>query len=229
MKIIIAGNWKCNPSSLSEAKKLFNLIEQGIKKIEKNALNKLEIIICPPFVYLSQISGLSSYLKLGGQDCFWQNPRKGKGSFTGEISPLMLKKIGLKYVIIGHSERRKYQQESDQIINKKIKSALQIGLKPIVCIADLKQLKNSLKGIEKPENIIIAYEPLFAIGTGKACSWEKAKEIRQKIGFKRVLYGGSVNSNNALDYIKKAGYQGLLIGGASLKPNEFIKIIKQFV
>lgn len=224
-KIFIVANWKCNPLTLEEAKALLSGIKQRIKNIKKSAFNKIEIVICPPFIYLACFLKTGPYIKIGGQNCFWQN---SVGAFTGEISPLMLKKMGLKYVIIGHSERRKLHKETDLLVNKKIKAALASGLRPIVCIASLAQLKNSLKGIDKTRDLIIAYEPLFAIGTGKACSVERAKKYRQKINFSQVLYGGSVKAENALDYVKKAGFQGLLIGGASLKDKEFAKIIKRF-
>ena len=125
------------------------------------------------------------------------------------------------YVIIGHSERRKYFQEDKQTTIKKIKAALDADLKPILCIDKISQIPAEFK------EIIIAYEPVSAIGTGKPYSFEKAKQIREKIKFNQVLYGGSVNSENAFDYVKKAGFQGLLIGGASLKAQEFIKIIEK--
>ena len=221
--IFIVANWKMNPQTLTEAKKLFSLIKKGIKE-NKNE----EIIICPPFIFLSCIQDLrftskqaSSNIKIGSQDCFWENPPTGGGAFTGEVSPKMLKELGVEYVIIGHSERRK-MGESNQIISKKIKAALSAGLKPILCIDKTSQIPKNAK------EIIIAYEPLFAIGTGKPCTIERAKKTRGLIKHNQVLYGGSVNSQNALDYIKKAGFQGLLIGGASLDPKEFIKIINLF-
>jgi len=169
----------------------------------------------------------SKRVKLGAQDCFWEE----KGAYTGEISPLMLKSVGCSYVIIGHSERRKHLKETDLMVNKKVKLALQLGLKPILCIANLSQVKNSLKGIKWKKNLILAYEPVFAIGTGKACTIGKAKKMRITVKKKLIkdvpiLYGGSVNSQNAGNYIKEAGFQGLLIGGASLDPREFLKILR---
>jgi triosephosphate isomerase len=206
MKPLIVANWKCNPDTLKEAKFLFDKVKN------------LGAVICPPFVYLSSLGqGL-----FGAQDVFWQNG----GAYTGEISPVMLKNLGVKYVIIGHSERRKYQKETNEVIEKKLQIALMVGLKPILCIDKISQLPRSLKGL------IIAYEPLFAIGTGKACSIEKGREMRikiEKIVGKNtpILYGGSVNSSNAASYIKEAGFQGLLVGGASLKAVEFIDIVKK--
>ncbi len=221
MDPLIVANWKCNPNSLAEAKKLFNLIEKGIKNIKN-----VEVVICPPFIYLFQLSGLT----LGAQNCFWEN----KGAFTGEISPLMLKNIGCKYVIIGHSERRRYFKETCIMVNKKLKAVLANNLKPILCIDNINQVKRALKGISKKEvkKIVIAYEPIFAIGTGKVCSISKAKKmnfsIKKILGeTAAILYGGSVNSKNAKDFIEKAEFQGLLIGKASLNPKEFVKIIKK--
>ena len=239
MKPLIIANWKCNPTTQQEAKRLFNLVKRGIKSIKNT-----EVVICPPFLYISNLKSQISNLKLGAQDCFWEE----KGAFTGEISSLMLKNLGCQYVIIGHSERRKYQQEKDSMIYKKIEAALKRGLKPILCIDKISQirehqrsvkmnevhrLKKGIKGIIKKDfkKIILAYEPLFAIGTGKPCSIDKAKKMRIAIKKKLnknilILYGGSINSQNARDYVKKAGFQGLLVGGASLNAQEFIKIVK---
>ncbi|XOB46234.1 MAG: triose-phosphate isomerase [Candidatus Nealsonbacteria bacterium] len=231
-KIFIIGNWKCNPTSLKKASNLFNSIRRGIEDV-KNA----EVVICPPFVYLSLLGAPSSArrrasyggLAFGSQNCF----REERGAFTGEISPLMLTDLGCKYVIIGHSERRSHLSEKDAEINKKLKAALKQNLRPILCIDKISQIKRGIKGILKSQikKIIVAYEPIWAIGTGKACSFSQAKRfnlsIKKVLGKKHpVLYGGSVNSQNALGYIKESKFQGLLIGGASLKPKEFIKIVK---
>ena len=204
MKPLIVANWKMNPPTLKEAKLLFNRVK------------KAGGVICPPFVYLSTLKAN------GAQDVSWEE----KGAFTGEVSPLMLKDLGVKYVILGHSERRKYQKETNEMIAEKLKAALKTGLKPILCIDKISQIPRNIK------RVIIAYEPLFAIGTGKACSPARAKQMRlaikKVVGSKvPVLYGGSVNSQNARDYIRQAGFQGLLIGGASLNPQEFIDIIKR--
>jgi triosephosphate isomerase len=225
MKPLVVANWKMNPETLAEAKKLFNSVAKGVKNI-KNA----EVVICPPFVYIPHIPHTNKYnIRLGAQDCFWEE----KGAYTGEISPKMLKDLGVRYVILGHSERRKYQNETDSMINRKIKAALKEGLKVILCIEMISQIKKDLAGISGKElgNLILAFEPVSAIGTGKPYSIEKAKNANFAIlrSLKRnipVLYGGSVNSQNAKNYIKEAKFQGLLIGGASLNPREFIKIIK---
>ena len=206
-------------TKFSQAKRLFNSVKNGLKNIKNT-----EVVICPPFVYLPVLKieskSPSFTISFGGQSCFWEE----KGAFTGEVSPTMLKDLGCDYVILGHSERRKYLKETDEMINKKIKAVLSLGLKPILCIANLTQLKKSLRGIE--DKVIIAYEPVFAIGTGKPCTIEKAKKMRNLIKYPVVLYGGSVNSQNATDYIKMAGFQGLLVGGASLDSEEFIKLAK---
>ena len=239
MKTLIVANWKCNPTTLSEAKRIFDLVKKGVDKIENK--KKVEVVVCPPFVYLSIInnqlvtssSQARAMIKLGAQDVFWENPPAGGGAFTGEISAKMLKNLGCGYVIIGHSERRKYFKETDETINKKLKAALENGLKAILCIDKKSQIKNALKGIAKKQfkNLILAYEPVFAIGTGKPCSIEKARKmnflIRKAVKINiKILYGGSVDSQNAADFIKKAKFHGLLVGGASLKPKEFVKIVK---
>ena len=237
MKSIIIANWKMNPVTIRKAETLFNLVERGIKNIKKiypELSRRIEVVICPPFIYLSTL-GASAFAKgcgglaLGSQNVFWEE----KGAFTGEISPKMLKDLGCQYVILGHSERRKYVQETDEMINKKIKKVLKAQLKPILCVDNVSQVKKGLKGVLKKDlkKLILAYEPIWAIGTGKACSLDKAKNMKNKIqrilgNEVKILYGGSVNSKNAAHYIKQAGFQGLLIGSASLNPKEFIKIIK---
>ena len=223
-KTFIVANWKMNPLTLEEAKQLLNAVEGGMGNLKNS-----EVVICPPFVYLSVFKPQALELKLGAQNCYSQE----KGAFTGEVSPNMLKDLGCEYVIIGHSERRKYQKESDEIVNEKIKAALKANLKPIFCIDNIDQIKKDIEGLSQQDlgNLMVAYEPIWAIGTGKACGIPEAKEMN--ISMKEILggdvptlYGGSVNSQNAEGYIKEAGFQGLLIGGASLKPEEFIEIIR---
>lgn len=240
MKTLIIGNWKMNPQAPAKAKLLFDSIKRGIKDVKN-----VEAVICPPFVYLANLQQTTNNLQLGAQDCYWEE----EGAFTGEISPLMLKNLGVKYVIIGHSERRRYLNETDEIINKKLKAALKQKLKPILCIGEIekerkagktldvlkRQLKYDLKSIFNFKsnilNLTIAYEPVWAIGTGKACGISEAKEInlfiRKTVGNSpRIIYGGSVNSQNARSFILEAKFQGLLPGSASLNPQEFIGIIK---
>ncbi len=253
METIIVANWKMNPQSLPKAKELFNSVRNWIKK-NSNILQSVRIIICPPFVYLESISKLLKTknfrlkVELGAQNLFWEE----KGAFTGEISPKMLKNLGVKYVIVGHSERRKILGESDEMINKKLKAAIKAKIKPILCIGEtfeerkrgktFKVLKNQLtKSLThlttQPLNyLILAYEPIWAIGTGNPCKPEDAKEVLlflrkftqplfRSITQTLILYGGSVNSKIAKDYIK-IGFDGLLVGGASLKKTEFVEIIK---
>ena len=254
MEPLIIANWKCNPVSFFEAKKLFGEIKKNTKGI-----GSAETVICPPFIYLSDIKRLSSNIKLGAQNCFFEN----KGAFTGEISPLMFKNLGVEYVILGHSERRKYFGETDEMIGKKLIAAMKVKLKPILCIGETKeereeektaeilktQLKNALTPVASCQlpvaSLIVAYEPIWAIGTGNSCLPAEAmsnllfikKQLMKyrEIGAKpisrnrretiKILYGGSVNSKNAKDYID-AGFDGLLVGGASLKAKEFGRIVK---
>ena len=249
MKTLIVANWKMNPSTKKEAKKLFDSVRKSTKGIKN-----IEVVICPPFVYLSLFSGL----KLGAQNVFYLSADrqvKKSGAFTGEVSPLMLKDLGVEYVIIGHSESRKYLNETDEVINKKIKESLLIGLKPILCVGETDEEKNSgkklevlevqitqaLKGVMKSEakNIVIAYEPVWSIGTGNNCSVDETmssilliRKIISKLYNReiadttKIIYGGSVDSKNTNSYITQTGVNGLLVGGASLNAEEFIEIIK---
>ena len=256
MKTLIVANWKMNPQKLVEAKRLFN----SFRKISNN--KEIELVVCPPFVFLIALKGK---IKLGAQNCFW----KEKGAFTGEISAKMLKGLGCSHVIIGHSERRRYFIETNEIItdqrsdiskpcfviNEKIKACLRQKLKPILCVGETKeekdkvktqdilksQIQNCFKGISKgsAKNIIIAYEPVWAVNTKKACEVDEAMtnlllirkilsqiyscSLAQDI---QILYGGGISSKNVSPYIKEAGFQGLLVGAASLDSKEFIKIVK---
>ena len=231
MKNLIAANWKMNPSTKKEAEEIFNGIKKGIHGANS------EIVVCPPSVYLSELKGLA----LGAQNVYFEE----KGAFTGEISAAMIKELGVEYVIIGHSERRKYFGETDEVVNKKIKRALDSGLKVIFCIGETaeerdagkknevlkRQTQEGLKDIVDIDNVNVAYEPVWAIGTGNNCSVEETKEsidfIRQFVKKEtRILYGGSVKSENSGEYIKTAGANGLLVGGASLNAEEFVKIVK---
>jgi len=245
-KKIIIGNWKMN-LNLSEAQDLvFKL------KGEVNTKTSAEVAVCPSFVYLSAISNIlkGSNIYLGAQNMSNQE----SGAFTGEISPSMLKDFNVKMVIIGHSERRQVFNETDEEVNAKIKTALKHEFTPIFCCGEeLKTreankaeefVKNQvLAGIkdlskEQIEKLIIAYEPIWAIGTGKVCSGEDAnkiiKMIRNVIKEKssleiservRILYGGSVKSDNFNETIKYSDIDGGLVGGASLKADEFLKLI----
>lgn len=246
---IIVGNWKMF-TNLSQAKELVNSLKTSVGK-----MTEIEIGVCPPFVYLAPIKALleGSNIKFGAQNCHWMN----EGAFTGEVSPTMLKDIGCSYIIIGHSERRHQMGETDEIINKKIKSVLASGLNPIFCIGELlqereegktetvlrRQLEQGLDGItpEQVNNIIIAYEPVWAIGTGKTATPGQAQEthsfIRKFIAIMftenvakntRIMYGGSVKPENSAQLSAQPDIDGFLVGGASLKADSFSRIILNY-
>ena len=242
---MIAGNWKMN-TTVSEAKELVKVMRSELDKI-----TDIDMVICPPFVSLAPVKELikGSSIKLGAQNIYFAE----KGAYTGEISPLMI--AGLcDFIIIGHSERRQYFDESDEIVNKKMMAALKVGLKPILCIGEkleeneagkteevvTEQLRSSLAGIDYLNGLIIAYEPVWAIGTGKAATGEQANGtislIRRNISklyndkiaqITRILYGGSVTAANATEYMQQSDIDGALIGGASLKATEFLSIVTQ--
>ena len=245
MKKIIVANWKCNPASLREAQRMFLELKQGIGKGGKS-----EVVVCPPFVYLAEAAEIfkSGKIKLGGQNCAVTEG----GPYTGEISSAMLKNLGAKYVILGHSERRALG-EDNALINQKIKIVLKNELTPIVCLGETAQQKQDnetflileqqvrevLQKITSAQigKIILVYEPIWAIGGGQSCPADTAfsvalfiKKIIAQIANPTVarrislLYGGSVDSANAEDYLKTEIFSGLLVGGASLKIKEFLKI-----
>ena len=237
------ANWKMN--GLNNSIKLVKSIENHIKKTKHS---KSKIIICPPFTLLSNFTKIEKKISFGGQDCHYLN----NGAFTGSISASMLKSIGCKYVIIGHSERRQYQNELSKELNLKIKSALASNLKVIYCIGEkFSEIKrrnkvlaaqiNSLPTNFKFKNIIIAYEPVWAIGTGKVPSLNQINNIHskirlllaKKIGHNNsnkisILYGGSVNAQNASEILNLSQVDGALVGGASLKVPDFSKIIDSY-
>jgi triosephosphate isomerase (TIM) len=241
---IVAGNWKMN-TTVNEAVKLVAEMRPLLE-----SLNNVEKVVCPPFISLTAVRETlkGSSVKVGAQNMYFEE----KGAYTGEISPLML--AGLcEYVILGHSERRQYFGETNEIINKKIRAALKAGLKPILCVGEsLAQYEagrteavvtdhvvGSLKDIPASNNLIIAYEPVWAIGTGKAATGVQANKI---IGFARkivaklygdnfaqdlrILYGGSVTGDNIAEFIGQPEIDGGLVGGASLKVDQFVNIFK---
>ena len=242
---MIAGNWKMN-TTVSEAIELVKAMQDELDKIAN-----VDKVICPPFVSLAAVRELikGSSIKLGAQNLFFAE----KGAYTGEISPLMVADL-CEFVIIGHSERRQYFNETGEIVNKKIVAALKAGLKPILCIGErleeneagrteevvTGQLGSSLTGIDYINGLIIAYEPVWAIGTGRAATGEQANEtislIRRNIARlysdgiaqdMRILYGGSVTAANATEFMKQPEIDGALVGGASLKATEFLSIVTQ--
>ncbi len=242
---MIAGNWKMN-TTVREAVALVKAMQPGLDKIAG-----VDKVICPPFVSLASVNKLikGSSVQLGAQNLYFE----GKGAYTGEISPLMLAEL-CEYVIIGHSERRQYFHETGEIINRKLRAALNVGLKPILCIGErlaemeagrteeviTEQLWSALAGINKVDGLVIAYEPVWAIGTGKAATGEQSSEtislIRsqlaklygkssaQKI---RILYGGSVTADNIAEFIRQEEIDGALVGGASLKADQFVSMVRQ--
>ncbi len=237
MKPLIVANWKLNPETQKEAKALFDAVKKGAKNASA------EVVICPPFIYLAMLDGLA----LGAQNVSTEK----KGAFTGEVSAMQLKDLGVEYVIIGHSERRHVFFETDEIINKKVKVALEAGLKVILCVGEKdgqdkaqmleQQITSGLAGVTGKEikHVVVAYEPVWAIGTGKNCGVDETMSslmlIRKIIANAhnrevadglRILYGGSVKPENAVGYLTDAGANGLLVGGASLKAEEFVGIIK---
>jgi triosephosphate isomerase len=242
---MIAGNWKMN-TTIPEATALVKDMKDGLEKVEG-----VEKVLCPPFISLFAVKELiqGTSVKVGAQNMHFEE----KGAFTGEVSPLMLAGI-CDYVILGHSERRQYFGESDDIVNNKMKSAFAVGLTPIMCVGErleeneagktvevvTRQVKGGLDGINSPQGIVIAYEPVWAIGTGKAATSEEANAtigvIRKVVAGlystsiadgMRILYGGSMNASNVAELVQKPEIDGGLIGGASLKAAEFVSMVQQ--
>ena len=242
---MIAGNWKMN-TTVSEAVELVGKMRSGLDEIDG-----VEKVVCPPFVSLAAVKELieGSSIKLGAQNLYFEE----KGAYTGEISPLMLADL-CQFVIIGHSERRQYFNETGEIVNRKIRAALKVGLKPILCIGEkleeretgrteevlTQQLWSSLAGIGDVGDLVIAYEPIWAIGTGKAATGQQVNETVSLITLNiaqlydkviaqnmRVLYGGSVTADNIAEFMPQSEIDGALVGGASLKADDFLSIVRQ--
>jgi len=244
MANIIVGNWKMYLDCKKSLELLHNL------ELENKNLDNVDLVICPTFIALPKSINehKNNKIHFGAQDCFWEKT----GTYTGEVSPIDLKELGCEYVIIGHSERRKYQQETDEMINKKVIAALQAGLTPILCVGESKeereenkidevianQLVIGLSNIHEAEKIIIAYEPIWAIhGTGEACSVVDAVQVHRYIRTvldellpkvaTPILYGGSVDDQNVVDYVKEPEIAGVLVGNASTKLESFSNIINK--
>lgn len=246
-KPLVAGNWKMFKNS-AEGEELALEINEAVLKY-----SGVQIVICPPFTALERISTVlgSSTIKLGAQN---MHPEIS-GAFTGEVSPEMLRHLFVTYVVLGHSERRQIFKESDEFINEKVLSALKSNLRPILCVGETlqereagktlevvaHQLKEGLKGVtkKKANEVVIAYEPVWAIGTGVTASPEQAQEVHaeirkllaelfdEKLAEKiLVLYGGSVKPQNALELFKQPDIDGGLIGGASLEARSFLDIVE---
>lgn len=249
--VLIAGNWKMNNVSF-QAKELVSELKDSVGKEFSNGC----VVVCPPFTVLRDVYEVikDSAIKLGGQNMYWEE----KGAFTGEISPEMLKDTGCSFVIIGHSERRKYFSETNETVNKKVKSALKHSLTPIICVGEtLKEreadktldvikshVTGALEGLSKEDvgKIVIAYEPVWAIGTGRTASPEQAEEVHKYIRDLvlslyseseaenlLILYGGSVKPSNVEELIKQEDIDGALVGGAALKADSFAEIVKKSI
>lgn len=246
-KMIIAGNWKLSKTN-QEAVELVTLLKR-----ELNDVVDVDIVVCPVATALSDINDLlgESNIGLGAQNVYWED----SGAYTGEVSVPLLKDIGVRYVIVGHSERRQYFGETDETVNKKIKAVLAHGLTPIVCVGEVlqereadktfevieKQCTDGLAGFsaEEMEKMVIAYEPVWAIGTGKTATPDQAQEVHQFIRtllaklyddniaqIVRIQYGGSVKPENSVDLMSQPDIDGALVGGASLNADSFSEIVK---
>lgn len=249
MKPFIVGNWKMY-KTISEAEGLVLTIIDKMRGISES---DVEVAIAPPFTAIYHINQVlqQTAIKLCGQDMFW----KKDGAYTGEISPDMLKDIGCQYVIIGHSERRQYFNETDETVNKKVLASLKEGLKPILCVGESleqreegktisiisAQVKQGLKDVsyDQMKHSTIAYEPVWAIGTGKTATPAQAEEVHNKIREllceifdietvkkTRIIYGGSVKPDNIDKIMAETNIDGVLVGGASLKADEFARIVR---
>ena len=246
-KVIVAGNWKMNKNA-AEGRALVEALKNGIAGLE-NA----EIVVCPPFTTIGSVveAAAGSAIGVGAQNIHWAE----SGAFTGEISADMLKTSGVQYVIIGHSERRQFFGETNETVNKRLKAALAAGLIPIVCVGELleerennkteavlaEQIRVGLDGIsaEEAAKIVIAYEPVWAIGTGKTATPDMAQaahafirgELRALFGNvadeMRIQYGGSMKAGNARELVAQPDIDGGLIGGAALKADDFIALIRE--
>jgi triosephosphate isomerase len=247
-KKIVAGNWKMN-TLLKEGMELARAVE----KLESEKSSDALVVIAPPYTHLSKVKELIRNVKLGGQNC----ASEASGAYTGEVSPGMLVSCGVEYVIIGHSERRSYFHEDNLLLNRKVKLALSQGLKPIYCCGEVleeresgklfqvvrEQIEVGLKGLSREEmaQVVIAYEPVWAIGTGVVATSEQAQEMHKYIrdlldelfdskvaDQMSILYGGSCKPSNAKELFSNPDVDGGLIGGASLKAEDFLAIVNAF-
>ncbi|MDP3710556.1 MAG: triose-phosphate isomerase [bacterium] len=246
MKTLIIANWKSNPQTAKDAVALALAVDFGIQKYKK-----VDVVVASPFLFISQVKDVLKSSKLGAQNSFWSG-----GAYTGEVSPEQLKNIGVEYCIVGHSERRGYLGETDGEINKKVKALLKNKLKVILCVGEKErvgkdipeivgeQLKKSLDGVKSSEvlNLIVAYEPVWAISTNPGARPDTPANAFQAMLYIRriltdiygkptavkikIIYGGSVNSQNISGFLKEGRMEGALVGGASLKAEEFVEVVK---
>lgn len=245
---LIAGNWKMN-KTVAEALALVRELRGLVSMVR----DQVEIAVCPPFTALSPVAKAleGSNIELGAQSCYWE----ASGAFTGEVAPPMLAEVGCTYVIVGHSERRQYFGETDETVNRRARAALKHALAPIVCVGETlvereagktlavveRQVRGGLSGFtaEDAKRLVVAYEPVWAIGTGKVATTAQAQEVHAHIrrllaelfgqplaAGVRIQYGGSVKPDNAADLMSQPDIDGALVGGASLKADDFAKIVK---
>ena len=242
---LIAGNWKLN-NTLTESVELVGALKSAVKGVDN-----VEIMVAPPFTAISMLATklAGSNVKLGAQNCWFEE----SGAFTGEVSASLLKDAGCDYVIVGHSERRQIFGESNETINKKVNAVLANALSCILCVGETleeresgdmfdiltAQVKEGLAGVNELSNVVVAYEPVWAIGTGKTASSEQAQEVHSFIrgliqglydpetaAATRILYGGSVKPDNVDELMSMDDVDGALVGGASLKADDFARIVK---
>ena len=243
-KPIIAGNWKMH-KTIAEALEFVNEVKDRVNN------DKVEAVICAPFTLLKDLKQATkgTNIKIGAQNMHFEE----KGAFTGEISPLMLKELDMDYVVIGHSERRQYFNETDETVNKKVLKALEVGIDPILCVGETLeereagntkdvckvQVEKALENVSKEDlaNVVIAYEPVWAIGTGKTATSEDANDviayIREVVANLygelanevRIQYGGSVKPSNVAEIMNQSDIDGALVGGASLEANDYVELV----
>ena len=246
-KPILAGNWKLN-KTIKESIELVTLLKRGVRDTQS-----VDIIVCPPYTALSDVSEvlIDTEIRVGAQDLYWEE----KGAFTGEVSASLLKDAGAAFVIVGHSERRQFFHETHETVNRKTKAALKVGLTPITCVGEtlaerekgmtFKVLEAQLSGVftdfsaSDAQKIVLAYEPVWAIGTGKVATPQQAQEVHayvrgwlaKRFGQNtassiRIQYGGSVKPDNIAELMREEDIDGALIGGASLDAQNFLDIVK---
>lgn len=253
-KELIAGNWKMHANHLEA----IQMVQKLSYRLESGDYQRVDVVVCPPFTALRSAQTVIETdhlaIQLGAQNVDWHE----SGAFTGEIAPAMLSKLSVSYVIVGHSERRQLFGETDEVVNKKVRAILDAGMTPILCVGETEeereagdaeervgsQVRGGLQGISSEEaaDLVVAYEPIWAIGTGKTASADDAGDmcgfVRSQVGefsgpaaaeSVRVLYGGSVNAGNVAGLMAKRDIDGGLVGGASLDPDQFASVIRYWI
>tara|TARA_Y100000310_G_scaffold324378_1_gene386156 strand:+ start:616 stop:1353 length:738 start_codon:yes stop_codon:yes gene_type:complete len=239
MNPLIVANWKLNPESVEEAKKLYTNIDKKIQGVEN-----VDTVICPPFVYLPEIVELRGNVPIGAQDAFWEET----GAFTSEASPQMIKELGCTHVILGHSDRRKHLGETFEMVQKKVPASIEEGLIPVVCIGEQTrdqqanvlsaQMKIVLGEVKDASSLVCVYEPEWAISSNDGAEPAIPERVSQSIDAMQeilkemfgdvqipILYGGSVNSSNIQSFLSQGKAQGALVGSASLNADEFAQVV----